>query len=76
MVRQALTGAAQEYAFQSFEARMRFLAGTHELLIANDWKGTDVATLVDRRLRAPRFLSSRWGPPQFPCRRKSRSHLR
>jgi hypothetical protein len=55
---------------------MRFLAGTHELLIANDWKGTDVATLVDRRLRAPRFLSSRWGPPQFPCRRKSRSHLR
>jgi two-component system CheB/CheR fusion protein len=51
MARQTFRGSgAPEQTLQSFEARLRSLSGAHELLIASDWKGADLATLVDQQL--------------------------
>jgi two-component system, chemotaxis family, CheB/CheR fusion protein len=51
MARQTFRGSgAPEQTLQTFEARLRSLAGAHDLLISSDWKGADLATLVDRQL--------------------------
>src|SRR5262245_37992226 len=50
MARQTLRGSAEEGALASFESRLRALAAAHDLLLASDWKGTDLAQLVQHQM--------------------------
>jgi two-component system, chemotaxis family, CheB/CheR fusion protein len=67
MARQTLRGRADEDGLKSFEARLRALALAHELLVAANWQGTDLATLIRHQLEAHAGTSearlSMSGPP-------------
>ena len=52
MARQTLRGSTEASALAAFEARLKALAGAHELLMRNEWQGTDLAELIHQQMNA------------------------
>ena len=50
MARKTLRGLAEDQALKTFEARLLALSAAHELLTENDWRGADLATLVQKQV--------------------------
>jgi two-component system CheB/CheR fusion protein len=50
MARQTLRGSTDEKALASFETRLCALSGAHDLLMASNWKGADLAELIRSQL--------------------------
>jgi two-component system CheB/CheR fusion protein len=50
MARQTLRESADEQALASFEGRLQALGGAHDLLMASDWAGADLAELIRLQL--------------------------
>lgn len=50
LARQTLRDRADEAALDAFDARLRALAGAHELLITSEWTGADLADLIRHQI--------------------------